>query len=111
MIEKLLASRFKTTVHDIENCFTNCRELVEFHLQNECILTKRDKILITNLVYNVRDDTVYDYPLQKLQIYTLIVFSNFLTESVYLYLDEEYTNTLITVIFNTDIIQRLFKLL
>ena len=105
MIEKLLASSFTTKIDNIETCFKNCGLLLDYNIKN------KDKIMITNLIYSVNDKIDYDYPLQKLQIYTIIVFSNFLTEGVYLELDEKYTNTLIDVILKTDIISKLFKLL
>jgi len=41
----------------------------------------------------------------------IIFFSNFISESIFLDLDDEYMNIVIQVLLNTNIIEELFKLL
>lgn len=74
-------------------------------------LTNDDKIIIKKLLDQVQDNLEYDYPTQKLQIYTIIMFSNFIGEGIYLDLDSDYVNSIINVILKTNIIHVLFNLL
>ena len=41
----------------------------------------------------------------------MIYFSNFISEGIFLDIDDEYLNVIIQVVLNTNIIKELFKLL
>jgi len=111
MIDTALANKFKVGIPKIHNCYSVFNELVFYrHVENHK-LTDADKYMLNNLLENVKDDTDYEYPLQKLYVYMIILFSNFISEGIFLDLDEEYMNIVIKVLLNTNIIEELFKML
>lgn len=111
MIDTIIANKFKVGIPKIHNCYNTFNQLVfSKHVENHQ-LTNKDKILLNKLLDNVKDNTDYEYPLQKIYVYMIILFSNFISEGIFLDIDDEYMNVIIQVLLNTNIIEELFKLL
>ena len=111
MIDTVIANKFGVPINRINNCYNVFNQLVF----SECIkshnFTYTDKMLLNKLLDTVKDNTEYEYPLQKFYVYMIIFFSNFISEGVFLDIDDEYMNVVIQVLLNTNIIEELFKLL
>lgn len=105
MIDTIIANKFGVSTKRIINCFDIFNQLVFYEF------TTTDKILLNKLLNNVKDDLNYEYSLQKFYVYMIIFFSNFISEGIIINLDHVYTNIVIKVLFNTNIVQELFKLL
>lgn len=111
MIDTVIANKFKVGIPKIHNCYNLFDQLVFTKHVQAHKLTNVDKLLLNKLLDNVKDNTDYDYPLQKFYVYMIILFSNFISEGIFLDLDDEYINIVIQVLLNTNIIEELFKLL
>lgn len=111
MIDTVIANKFGVPINRISNCYDVFNQLVfTKHVQSHN-LTYKDKMLLNKLLDTVKDNTDYEYPLQKFYVYMIIFFSNFISEGIFLDLDDEYMNIIIQVLLNTNIIEELFKLL
>lgn len=111
MIDTVIANKFNVSIPKIHNCYSVFNQLVfSKHVESHKI-TNDDKILLNKLLDNVTDHTNYDYPLQKFYVYMIVFFSNFISEGIFLDLDDEYMNIVIEVLLNTNITDELFKLL
>lgn len=111
MIDVIIANKFKVGIPKVHNCYNIFNKLVFTKQVQSHKLTDTDKILLNKLLDNVKDNTIYDYPLQKFYVYMIIFFSNFISEGIFLDIDDEYMNIVIQVLLNTNIIEELFKLL
>ena len=111
MIDATIANKFGVPTNRVTNCYNVFNQLVFSKHVESHKLTSDDKILLNKLLDNVKDDTDYEYPLQKFYVYMIIIFSNFISEGIFLDLDDKYMNIVIRVLLNTNIIQELFKLL
>lgn len=111
MIDTVIANKFGVSIKRVINCYDIFNQLVFTKQVKSHELTNEDKMLLNELLDNVKDNTNYDYPLQKLYVYMIIFFSNFISEGIFLDLDDEYMNIVIEVLLNTNIIEELFKLL
>lgn len=111
MITALLADQLKVDSVRINNCCNIFDQWVHSKQVGNHKLTNADKILLNKLLNNVKDDIKYDYPLQKLYVYMIILFSNFISEGIFLDLDEKYMNIVIQVLLKSNIVEELFKLL
>lgn len=111
MIDTVIANKFNVGIPKIHNCYNIFNQIVFTEQVKNHQLTENDKLLLNKLLDNVKDNTNYDYPLQKLYVYMIILFSNFISEGIFLDLDDEYMNIVIEVLLNTNIIEELFKLL
>lgn len=109
MIDTIIANKFGVPISRINNCYDVFDQLVFSKQVKSHKLTQSDKILLNKLLDNVKDDIEYDYPLQKFYIYIIIFFSNFISEGIFLDIDDEYMNIIIRVLLNTNIIEELFK--
>ena len=111
MIDTVIANKFNVGIPKIHNCYSVFNQLVFSKHVESHKLTNEDKILLNKLLNNVIDNTNYDYPLQKFYVYMIIFFSNFISEGIFLDMDDEYMNIVIDVLLNTNITDELFKLL
>jgi hypothetical protein len=111
MVDNVIAEKFKVDITRIYNCCNIFEQLVHSNKVKTHEFTHDDKIIVNKLLDNVEDNTIYDYPLQKLYVYMIILFSNFIGEGIFLDLDDEYMNIIIKVLLNTNIVEELFKLL
>ena len=111
MVDILLANKFSVSISRINKCYDIfdylvCSKQIKYHK-----LLDTDKIILNKLLDNNEDNTKYDYPLQKIYVYMIIFFSNFISEGILLDLDDEYIDIIIQVLLNTNITRELFKLL
>lgn len=111
MIDDLIVDQFRIDNNRLSNCYNTFNQLVYSKQVPSHKFTNNDKLLLIKLLNNVNDNTNYEYPLQKLYVYMIILFSNFVSEGVFLDIDDDYINIIITVILNSNIIEELFKLL
>ena len=111
MIDIIIANKFSVGICKITTCYDVFNQLVFSKQAKDHKLTNADKILLNKLLDNVKDNTTYDYPLQKFYVYMIILFSNFISEGIFLDLDDEYMNIVLQVLLNTNITEELFKLL
>lgn len=106
MTDPLFVENFR-----VNHCYDIFNQLVYSNQIQSNKFTDIDKILLHKLLESVNDNTKYEYPLQKIYVYMIILFSNFISEGIFLDIDDEYMNIVIEVILNTNIIEELFKLL
>ena len=111
MIDQSISNRLNIDSCSVINNYNIFEQLVYSNRVKDHKLTIEDKITLIKLLDQVDDKLEYDYPNQKLQIYMIIMFSNFIGEGIYLDLDEDYVNSIIKVILGTNITQVLFNLL
>ena len=111
MIDTVIAKKFRVGILKVHNCYNIFNQLVFSEQINSHKFTNDYKILLNKLLDNVKDNTNYNYPLQKIYVYMIILFSNFISEGIVLDIDDEYINIVIQVLLNTNIIEELFRLL
>jgi hypothetical protein len=111
MIDTVIANKFGVPIGSIISCYDIFNQIVFTKQIKSHEITNTDKMLLNKLLNNVEDNTEYDYPLQKFYVYMIIFFSNFISEGIFLDIDDEYMNIVIEVLLNTNIIEELFKLL
>ena len=106
-----IAAKFIETLQRSNEQLVKLSAILQRQKTTQTGLTADDKVRIIKLLEQVDDKLEYDYPNQKLQIYMIIMFSNFIGEGIYLDLDEDYVNSIINVLLQTNIIDVLFTLL
>lgn len=111
LMDKVISKRLNVDSPKVIQNYNIFEQLVYSKHVKDHKLTTADKIILVKLLENVEDKLEYDYPNQKLQIYMIIMFSNFIGEGIYLDLDEDYVNSIIKVLLQTNITKVLFTLL
>lgn len=111
LMDKVISKRLNMDSTKVIQNYNIFEQLVYSNHVKDHKLTTTDKIILVKLLENVEDKLEYDYPNQKLQIYMIIMFSNFIGEGIYLDLDEDYVNSIIKVLLQTNITKVLFTLL
>ena len=111
LMDKVISKRLNMNSLELIHNYNIFEQLVYSNQIKHHRLTADDKVRIIKLLEQVDDKLEYDYPNQKLQIYMIIMFSNFIGEGIYLDLDEDYVNSIINVLLQTNIIDVLFTML
>lgn len=111
LMDNIISQRLNMDSPKVIQNYNIFEQLVYSNHVKDHKLTIADKITLVKLLENVEDKLEYDYPNQKLQIYMIIMFSNFIGEGIYLDLDEDYVNSIIKVLLQTNITKVLFTLL
>lgn len=111
MVDSVIATNLNIDVHRIYNFYSIFEKFVHSVYEKPYKFIDHDKITLLKLLKNVKDDIKYDYPLQRLYIYMIIIYSNFISEGICLDLDDKYISLMIQVLMNTNIVHELFKIL
>ena len=107
-----ISKALNISIKKIKQSYSILEQMISYYFNpNNHKINELDKYVLLYLLVNNEDSTEYEFPIQKLYIYMLIIYINFKCEVFILNIDEDYMNILLNTIQKTKIMKHLFNLL
>ena len=111
-LDNAISKALNISIKKIKQSYSILEQMISYYFSpNNHKINELDKYVLLYLLVNNEDSIEYEFPIQKLYVYMLIIYINFKCEVFILNIDEDYMNILLNTIQKTKIMKHLFNLL